>query len=124
MSIRTLGALRGALFHHVIAMRRSLTSSAENISADISDRAHPGLSGSASDSPPIREIEFAADRNPTIVLGAGIFLIDRIVLAPIEPRHCPRARQGVIVCGDLVAQDVGIILVEVKLSLTTVSLSA
>src|ERR1700730_6228880 len=50
----------------------------------------------------VREIEFAADRHPAIVFGAGIFLVDRIVLSPIEPRYGPGARQRVIVGGDLV----------------------
>jgi hypothetical protein len=38
----------------------------------------------------VRQKEFAPDRNRAIVLSAGIFLVDRVVLAPVKPRHHPR----------------------------------
>src|SRR6266478_5201850 len=62
----------------------------------------------------VREIQFAADRHPTIVLGAGIFLINRVELAPIEARYSPRPRQRMVEGGDLIAQHVRIGLVEIN----------
>src|SRR5260370_1457117 len=54
----------------------------------------------------VLEIQLAPDRHPGIILGAIVFLEDRIVLAAIEPRYLPGLGEGVVEGGDLVAQDV------------------
>src|SRR5207248_3515288 len=54
----------------------------------------------------VQEIELAPDRDPAIVLGAIVFIVDRAGYATIEPIHRPRLGEGMIDGRDLVTQGV------------------
>src|SRR6266849_6198455 len=62
-----------------------------------------------------QEIGFLADLRPQIAFVADEFVPigSRVGVANIAASHCPRARQGVIVNGDLVAHDAPVVLVEI-----------